>query len=273
MIRKLKNLLFGLFVICCWLSFSEFIMQKTKVEFSFTKLFGEKILFKDINPRDKVIVYDGKFSIEELDSLNMPPKLLPVRISTQYNITHYCYNYIPDVNQDCKDEYIEILGQNIDIDSLLKNNLNERKVMKRNYLFFVGNAVEFKYNGRNFILLGARDRLFFRNIENNYWFLIEVRDKVIVNKYSFVDGYLSGTDCFGDFDRDGFLDYLNWDYCKEKISLYTLKKDKFEKDSSHYLRVEPSKEQMKMMNEQGRMFLYNYFDKLNSKWFYDSGIK
>ncbi len=266
MIQYMKKYQCILLFHLCWLIWCSASISKNKEKFSFEKLNGNRLSFQDIGLGEEAIVYDDRFTIDNKDSTPIAPKLLPVKLSNQYDIQHFCYNYISEsIKNDY--EFIEIFGYKISIDSLLKNNINGRELPDKNHLFFVGGAVEFEYNGRDFILLGARDRIGFRNIENNYWFLIEFKNNKVINKFSFIDGYCDGTDCFGDFNRDGCLDYLNWDYSKNKIEMYSLIDNKFVKDKRHFIKVYPSQDNIELMKERDLYLLYDNYDRFHSKWF------
>ena len=47
-------------------------------------------------------------------------------------------------------------------------------------------------------------------------------------------GYCESPKCFGDFDNDGDLDYLNWGFNKNKIELYSLSGNEFYLNNKEY---------------------------------------
>ena len=61
---------------------------------------------------------------------------------------------------------------------------------------------------------------------------------------------------------------MNWDFLKDKISLYTLSHDKFEIDKKHFIKLKQSKEQVEVTKEQGIVLVYDLFDRKDSQWFY-----
>lgn len=265
-IRQNKTrILLGAFLI---LVFSNFTQDKNFEEFSFDKLKSKKIVFKDISYGSKHKVYDNRILIlEEADSVT-ESKIHPIKISNSYPIYHGCYNIIPNKNQINDGEYIKFYNTKININNLLKNNLNQQIYSDETYLKFTNSISYFKFNGNDFILLAASDRQFYRNLERNYWILLNVRNKEVLKSFCFIDGYVGGKDCFGDFNNDGFLDYMNWDFLKDKISIYSLSNNKFKIDKKHFIKLKESKEQAEMTKEQGIVLVYDLFDRKNSKWFY-----
>lgn len=250
------------------LFFSNFKKNEDFDRFAFDKLKSEKIVFKDIMLAKKGDqIYDDRISfIEEADSIT-EAKIYSVKLSDKYDIYHGCYNYIPNEKQINNKEYLQFYDTRISISSLLKNNLN-KKMYSGSYIVFTGSIDSFSFNGDDFILLSARDRQFFRNLERNYWILLKVKEHDIINSFCFIDGYVSGKDCFGDFNNDGLLDYMNWDFKKDKIGLYSLDNEKFEFDEKHFITVKQSKEQIKLTKENGVIMPYDTFDRKKSKWFY-----
>ncbi|MFZ0599431.1 MAG: hypothetical protein WAM46_20755 [Flavobacterium sp.] len=262
---KKSPILLSLFLI---LIFSNFTQYENLEEFSFDKLKRKKILFKDISHGFKHKIYDNRISIlEKADSIT-ESKIYQIKISNNYPIYHGCYNIIPNKNQINNDEYIKFYNTKININNLLKNNLNHQIYSNDTYLKFTNSINYFKFNGDDFILLSAADRQFYRNLERNYWILLKVKNKVIIKSFCFIDGYNGGKDCFGDFNNDGLLDYMNWNFNEYKISLYSLKNNDFSIDKKHYIKLRQSKEQKEMTKEMGVIMLYDLLDRKNSKWFY-----
>lgn len=250
------------------LIFSNFTQDKNLEEFSFNKLKSKKIVFKDISYGSKHQVYDNRILIlEEADSVTKS-KIYPIKISNHYPIYHGCYNIIPNKNQVNDDEYIKFYNTKININNLLKNNLNRQIYSDDTYLKFTNSISYFKFNGNDFILLAASDRQFYRNLERNYWILLSVKNKKVLKSFCFIDGYVGGNECFGDFNNDGLLDYMNWDFLEDKISLYTLTHNKFEIDKKHFIKLKQSKEQAEMTKERDIVLVYDLFDRKHSQWFY-----
>lgn len=262
---KIVKIIFSIFLIFL---FNNSTKYNDFEEFSFGKLKSKKIIFKDISLGSKCKIYDSRISIlEEADSITQS-KIYEVKISNAYPIYHGCYNNIPNKNQVNNGEYIKFYDVKININSLLKNNLNKQIYTDNTYLKFTNSISYFKFKDENFILLSAADRQFYRNLETNYWILLTIKNKEIIKSYCFIDGYAGGRDCFGDYNNDGLLDYMNWDFLKDKISLYSLKNNRFEIDKNHFIKLKQSKEQYEMTKEMGTVLVYDLFDKKESKWFY-----
>jgi len=213
-------------------------------------------------------IYDDRISsIVEANS-KVESRIYKIQISKKYPIYHFCYDSIPNNNQENNVEYLQFYDSKINISYLLKHNINKQAYFNESYLLFTGSIDFFEFNGNDFILLSARDRRFYRNLERNYWVLLKIKNRKILKYFCFIDGYTTGKDCFGDFNNDGLLDYMNWDFLKNKISIYSLNSNEFQKDKKHYIEVLQSKEQEEMTKEQGIILLYDLFDKKKSKWFY-----
>ncbi|KQB42744.1 hypothetical protein [Flavobacterium aquidurense] len=247
--------------------FSNFTQHKYYQEFSFDKLRNEKIVFKDISLGNGYQIYDDRISAI-VEAKNIGSKIYSIKISNTFPIYHGCYDSIPNSVDVGNGEYIQFYDKKINISSLLKMNLDKLINSNEVYIVFTSSIDFFKFNGQDFILLSAKDRRFFRNLQRNYWILLQVENKDIVNSFAFIDGYTSNNDCFGDFNNDGLLDYMNWDFNKRKITLHSLRNDKFEIDKEHYVKLKQSKEQTELVKETGIIMLYDLFDRKNSKWFY-----
>ncbi|MEN2401045.1 hypothetical protein GKZ90_0014760 [Flavobacterium sp. MC2016-06] len=248
--------------------FSNFSQKKDFEEFSFDKLQCEKIIFKDISLGDDVQIYNDNISaIIEAKNLSKS-KIHKIKLSDNYPIYHGCYDSIPNYNHDNNGEYLQFYDTKININSILKSNKNKQVYSPDYYLIFTGSIDFFEFKGNDFVLLSARDRRFFRNLERNYWILLNVKNKEVLKYFCFIDGYTIGKDCFGDFNNDGLLDYMNWDFLKDKIAFYSLKNDDFQLNKKYYIKLRQSKEQEEVTKEQGIVLLYDLFDKKKSKWFY-----
>ena len=248
--------------------FSNFSKHKNDEDFSFDKLNNKKIVFKDISIKNGQQIYDERISgFTEADSATVS-KIYCIKISNNYPVYHGCYDSIPNNKHENNDEYLQCYDTKININSLLRDNLNMQLYSDASYILFTGSIDFFKFKGNDFILLSARDRRFFRNLERNYWILLKVKNKSVLKSFCFIDGYVGGKDCFGDFNNDGLLDYLNWNFLKDEISIYSLNKDKFEIDKKHFIKLKQSKEQVEVTKEQGTVLVYDLFDRKDSQWFY-----
>lgn len=260
-----KYILLSVFFI---LLFSNFSKYENFEIFNFEKLKSKKIGFKDISIENGLRIYDERISgIAEANSTT-ESKIYRIKISNKYPIYHGCYDSIPNNKHKNNDEYLQYYDTKLNINSLLRNNLNKQIHSDESYILFTGSIDFFEFKGNDFILLSARDRRYFRNLERNYWILLNVKDKEVVNSFCFIDGYTTGKDCFGDFNNDGLLDYMNWDFLKDKISIYSLSNSKFKIDKKHFIKLKESKEQAEMTKEQGIVLVYDLFDRKDSQWFY-----
>lgn len=241
--------------------------DKDDKEFSFDNLKNKKIVFKDISMGNGYQIYDDRISAI-VEASNIISKIYPIKLSSHYPLYHGCYDSIPSNIRVKNEEYLQFYDTQINISSLLKNNLNKQIDSNETHIVFTSSIDFFKFNEDDFILLSARDRRFFKNLERNYWILLKVKNKVIIKSFCFIDGYIGGKDCFGDFNNDGLLDYMNWDFNKYKISLYSLKNNNFSIDKKHYIKLRQSKEQKEMTKEMGVIMPYDLLDRKNSKWFY-----
>lgn len=249
------------------LLFSNFSNYQNLEEFSFDKLKREKIIFKDISLKEDEIYGDRISLVKEANS-SKTPILHSIKLSNEYELFHGCYDSIPANGQESNNEYLEYYDTRININLLLENNSNKEKISNQNYILFTKSIDFFEFNKEQFILLSARDRRFFRNLEINYWILLKVKNKSLIKAFCFIDGYQGGNDCFADFNNDGVLDYMNWNFLKNKISIYSLRKDNFEINKKHFIKLKQSKEQNDMTKDLGFVLVYDLFDKKNSKWFY-----
>lgn len=268
--RNMKGIRISFFIgILSLLFLSNFSRHKNDEEFSFDKLNNKKIVFKDISIENGKQIYDERISgFTEADSATVS-KIYRIKISNNYPIYHGCYDSIPNNKHENNDEYLQYYDTKININSVLRNNLNMEVYSDDSYISFTSSIDFFRFKESDFILLSARDRRFFRNLERNYWILLKVKNKSVLKSFCFIDGYVGGKDCFGDFNNDGLLDYLNWNFLKDEISIYSLNKDKFEIDKKHFIKLKQSKEQLEMTKQQGTVLLYDLFDRKNSKWFYN----
>ncbi|WDF57659.1 hypothetical protein PQ462_13120 [Flavobacterium sp. KACC 22758] len=262
--NKIKILLSSFLI----LVFSNFSKYSSNDEFSFNLLKGKKIQFTDISMGNGQQIYDHRISSIVEARSKAESKTYKIQISKKYPIYHFCYDSIPNNNQENDGEYIQFYDSKVNINYLLKNNINKQVYFKETFLLFTGGIDFFEFKGNNFVLLSARDRRFFRNLERNYWVLLNVKNRKILKSFCFIDGYIEGKDCFGDFNNDGLLDYMNWDFLKDKIAIYSLNGNNFQIDKNHYVKMKQSKEQKEITKEQGIMLVYDLFDKKKSKWFY-----
>lgn len=262
---KIKMFL-SAFLILLFSNFSKY--RNNHEEFSFNKLRGKKISFEDISMGSGQQIYDDRISSVVEANSKVESRIYKIQISKKYPIYHFCYDSIPNNNQENNVEYLQFYDSKINISYLLKHNINKQVYSNESYLLFTGSIDFFEFNGNDFILLSARDRRFYRNLERNYWVLLKIKNRKILKYFCFIDGYTTGKDCFGDFNNDGLLDYMNWDFLKNKITIYSLNSNKFQRDRRHYIELRQSKEQEEMAKEQDIVLVYDLFDKKKSKWFY-----
>lgn len=259
--KMIKNKFFIAFILLGFLM--GFTTQDRNI-FSFDIIKDFKnISFKDISFNDSSNLYENMNLISELgDTLKI--EKIEVKLSNDVELYHSCFNYLTysELQNDC--EYIKYYDTIICINKLLKNNVNKYKLDKVRVVFNKS-IFKFKFKDKDYILLGASDRAFFRNIERNYWILLEVQSKNIRNIYSFIDGYYENPKCFGDFNNDGKLDYLNWSFNKNKIELYSLNTNEFLVSKREYIYVIPTIEEKNRMKK-GELVTFSILNKKKSKW-------
>ena len=257
----MKYLKFLVFILIS-LSFGD---QQNGKEFNFENLKSAQIVKKEIGfPNETQIYNDQLFFASEVNSEQN--RLITVNLTKEHTIVHHCYsNLLNDLTSN--EESIELNGKKLNIYELLHKNTTKKNIPRNIQIVFNNGIYSFDVGNKKYILLGASDRQIIRNIERNYWLLLEVKGKEITNTYSFIDGYTNDANCFNDFNNDNILDYLNWDFNKNKIDFYTLEKNDFTKNEKYYIYVNPSPEQTERKSN-GYGVLYNLLDQKKSKWFY-----
>ena len=246
--------------------FMSFEILQDFEEFDFIKLKSKGLLFEDISLPNETQIYSDSISFFPNLDYTKKSKLVKIKLSGKKKIIHNCYNFIIN-NDQTNEENIQIDGEKLNIYDLLKFNASKIVVNKDIQVVFNKGIYCFNINNENYILLGASNRLFIRNIERNYWILLNIKNNKVLNTYSFIDGYNVDANCFGDFNNDHKLDYLHWDFGKNKINFYTLKNKTFIEDKKFFIFVNPSQQKMQDKSK-GVEFLYSVVDKSKSKWFY-----
>lgn len=238
--------------------------KRERREFKFDEIKDFKaISFQIISRIDSSSLYkDVNLIMEIEDTLRIEKS--EIKLTKDVEIYHSCFNYLNYYESNNKCEYIRYYDTSICINQILKNNINKYE-SNNQVIIFNKSIYEFNINDRDYILMGASDRAFYRNIETNYWILLEVESKEIRNIYSFIDGYCESPKCFGDFDNDGDLDYLHWGFNKNKIELYSLSGNEFYINNKEYIYVEPSISE-RVRIEKGEEVTFSLLNKRKSKW-------
>lgn len=197
---------------------------------------------------------------------NDSTSLVKKRIGTKYNFYLYTYKYTPPSYDIFHSEYLEINNVKISMDSLLYKEHNN-VIEKHPYLYF--RTVSYLHFGKNdFILIGLENRNFNMNGSIFSYILIKMNKNQLIGSWLFYNGF-DDERVFADFDNDGELDYLDWGVRKDKISLYSIKKDSLVKNKDKSIFVLPTKGQIKYERIHGiSNDWYSIVDKSRSSWFF-----
>lgn len=196
------------------------------------------------------------------DSISLVKK----RIGRKYNFYLYTYRYVPFSYAAFHSEYLEINNVRISIDSLL--NKEHNSIIEKNpYLYF--RTISYLHFGKNdFILVGLENRNFNRSGTIFSYLLIKMDKNKLIGSWLFYNGF-DDERVFADFDNDGELDYLDWGVRKNRISLYTIKKDSLLKSKTKFIFVLPTKGQTEYERARGiSNDWYSIVDRSRSNWFF-----
>jgi hypothetical protein len=191
--------------------------------------------------------------------------LIPIKINESPSIFHISNDSIQEDQVNNRIEYLLYLNNKINLDSLFSNAING-STKYQTYVKFE-DYYKFKFNNKDFVVFRVTERRFFSNVLYYHLILLESKNEKIVASYAFIDCPENTLKCFGDFNFDGNLDFIDWKKNEEKISLYSLKGNKFIKEKQ-YIIVKPTKEQQNYKNHYDDLFNYSSIDKKKTKWFY-----
>lgn len=234
-------------------------------DFSLLKKY-KSIDFIDISYPNGTSIYNDTIDLVERNE-EQESNIVNIKLSDKIKLEHLCNDFYSSNPRSFKTEYLKCYNDSISIDNLFSRIVNEKKRRKHFRVLFNRMIYQFSFNEKQYILIGASDRQFFRNIDRNYWVLLEVSQERIENHYVFSDGYSFDATCFGDFNNDGSLDYLNWNFNQNHIAFYTLHKRKFIVNENKFLYVSPNAEEKDSL-ERGIYTIYSDLDIKKSKWFY-----
>jgi len=248
-----------------------FIIPKcsTAQVFSYEKLQGKRVQAtrQDINV-DSEENYSDK--LPPFADAIMPgvPALLKIKVSSDPLIYHWCNDSLQSADSRNKTEFLEAFGEKISIDSMIRYNANGLKVDKMEYVKFDDTNYYFTFGERNFIVLGAQQRRFYRNRQWYYMFLLELDHGKLKNCFAFINTPEDSVNCFGDFNNDGNLDYIDWREKERLIRIFSLSGDHFVKDKIHFIIVKPTKGDLQYMNSGDVPPKFKIIDVRSSKWWY-----
>jgi len=248
------------------LVFGVFLQPKKEKLFDFSRL-DSTIDFIDVSYPNGTTVYKDSIEFIEQEQEG-ESNLVHIKLSDQIQLTHLCNDLFSSNPNNFKTEYLKYEKDSVSINKLFSHLVNEGETSTNYRILFNKMIYQFNFKEKQYVLLGASNRQFFRNIERNYWVLLEVAAGKIKNSYVFSDAYDIDADCFGDFDKDGNLDYLNWNFNQNHIALYTLYENKFEKNKTKYFYVSPSAAEQ-TDQARGMYIRYSILDPIKSKWFYE----
>jgi len=240
----------------------------SEAPFTFDRLKGEKLKFSKQTVAINQPAYYGDRLISFGAAVEKKATLLRLKIKDKPLLYHYCNDSLQQLNKNNQPEYISYSGQKVNLDYLLSHNSNRVKMTTKTFVLFDGTFYNFSFRQHDYLLLHAQQRVFYRNVLYYYLILLELAKGKVVHSYAFVDAPETTPACFGDFNSDGYLDYIDWRKKEPRISLFSLKETGFVRDEQHYIMVKPSQAQQEYSQRYDDLFNYDEIDKTKSKWFY-----
>jgi hypothetical protein len=191
--------------------------------------------------------------------------LIDIKINETPTIRHICNDSIQENQSKNKIEYLLYLNYKINLDSLFTNAINGL-TKYQTYVKFE-DYYTFAFNNRKFAVFRVTERRFFRNVLYYHLILLEIKEGKVIANFAFIDCPEITLKCFGDFNFDGNLDFIDWKKNEEKINLYSLRGNEFVKEKQ-FIIVKSSKSEQIFKDQNDDLFNYSLIDKKNSKWFY-----
>ncbi|MFD1604844.1 hypothetical protein ACFSJW_06035 [Flavobacterium artemisiae] len=191
--------------------------------------------------------------------------LIDIKINESPPIFHICNDSIQENQFNNVTEYLLYAKNKINLDSLFANAINSSTKYKI-YIRFE-DYYTFTFNSRKFAVFRVTERRFFSNVLYYHLILLELKNDRVVESFAFIDCPEVTLSCFGDFNFDGNLDFIDWRKKERKISLYSLRGNKFVKERQ-YIEVRPTKSEQNYESHYDDLFNYSLIDKKNTKWFY-----
>lgn len=172
----------------------------------------------------------------------------------------YSYEFMkfqeyPKINER---NYITAYNRKIVLDSLFFNGIYPEDFTLMTPYF---NTYSFNYMNKEYIALFSINARTSTILSNYVLILFDITDrlnvKIVLHKIQASDDIK----CFGDFNNDNVLDYIDWTVgyaYTDTIHFYSINGSVFEKNSNYYILTK------RLFNQ------YEFIiDKENSKWFYD----
>ncbi|SHL13597.1 hypothetical protein [Flavobacterium chilense] len=191
--------------------------------------------------------------------------LIDIKINESPPIFHVCNDSIQENQVNNQTEYLLYINNKINLDSLFINAINS-SVKYQTYVKFE-DYYTFTFNNREFAVFRVTERRFFNNVLYYHLILLEIKNDKVAKSFAFIDCPEITLNCFGDFNFDGNLDFIDWRKKETKINLYSLRGNKFVKEKQ-YIKVRPTKNEQNYERHYDDLFNYSLIDKKNSKWFY-----
>lgn len=191
--------------------------------------------------------------------------LIDIKINESPLMFHICNDSIQENQFNNQTEYLLYINNKINIDSLFTNAINS-STKYQTYVKFE-DYYTFAFNNRKFAVFRVTERRFFSNVLYYHLILLEIKDDKVVKSFAFMDCPEIALNCFGDFNFDGNLDFIDWRKKETKINLYSLRGNKFVKEKQ-YIKVTPTKKEQNYEHHYDDLFNYSLIDKKNTKWFY-----
>lgn len=190
-----------------------------------------------------------------------PNKKYIYEYNSEYKISHQVYEVKYDTPPYLDREYISILSNRYMVDSLYfkgKNYINKAPLC-----IWIRDIYTFNFQKRNFLVIHSGYTCGSSNTSGIFIFLFDITNQnniIFIHTIDFQS--CMSLKCFGDFDKNGYLDYVFWyPYQSDKNAyLYSLKNNEFVKNGNYFLNI----------TEQNGIFLMDY---KKSQWIYDFTTK
>lgn len=241
------------FSIICFSIFylSDIIHEQKNIRFSYDVLAKDSIQCEYLDLGLAEVKYSQLIDSGELGIVTMQ------KIAVDKEINYYKYNFANTEKQLRARDAIEIRGTKFNIDSLY---YGKQYDYKKPYMFTsLVNISKFNFSHRDYIAFFIQDISNPVTLPNTLILLFDITEKDIIN---IPVGFQASEDlkCFNDFNKDGILDFANWQQgydFKKRLYRYELKDNKFTKNKHDYVTI----------NEEVDDY---YIDSKNSCWSYGS---
>lgn len=227
--------------------------NNTEVELLYRSLSEKPIEYETI--ADSLIVSSEAINKENagtiLDVINLPPP---------YDYIFFKrYNYLnPEQPYIFRDSLL-IMNTAFGIDNLFNGNKFDALQEPLHLSYLCG--YRFNICMKSYIALYFFDYTMPNSNPNFYITLFDITDPDKITAYALAEQASYTPYCFGDFNNDGKLDYIQWEFEEPVMEVYTLENKTFHKLNGYKVYINQTKE--------GSYFI----DRKKSKWFYSLNDK